>query len=78
MCKTDNSCLYDAVLSTTQILDKRLRIEMATLREMIDRGEIAEIAWIPTDRQIADALIKKRVPSFKILGFTSELKGSSI
>ena len=28
-CKTDNSCLYDAVHSTTQILDKRLWIEMA-------------------------------------------------
>ena len=50
----------------------------AILREMIDRGEIAAITWIPTDRQIADALTKKRVPSFKILEFTFELKGSSI
>ena len=75
-CKTDNSCLYDAVHSTKQILDKRLRIEMAILREMIDRGKRAEIAWIPTGRQVADALTKKGVPSFKILGFTSEPKGS--
>ena len=51
---------------------------MAILREMIDRGEIAEIGWIPTDRQIADTLTKKGVSSFKILGFTSKLKGSSI
>ena len=76
-CKTDNSCLYDAMHSMSQILDKRLQIEMTILREMIDRGEIAEITWIPTDRQIADALTKKRVPSFKILEFTSELRGSS-
>ena len=41
-CKTDNSCLYDAGHSTTQILDKRLRIEMAILREMVDRGEIMD------------------------------------
>ena len=42
ICKTDNSCLYDSVHST-QILDKRLRIEMAILREMMDKKEIAEI-----------------------------------
>ena len=35
---------------------------------MIDKREIAKIAWIPTDRQIADVLTKKGVPSFKILG----------
>ena len=28
-CKTDNSCLYDLVHSSTQILDWRLRIEIA-------------------------------------------------
>ena len=78
ICKTDNSCLYDAVHSTTQILDKRLRIEMAILREMIDRKEIERISWIPTDTQIADALTKKGVPSFKILGYISEPKESTL
>ena len=77
-CKTDNSCLDDTVHSTTQILDKRLRIEMAILREMVERGEIAEISWIPTDKQIADSLTKKGVPSFKILQFISEPKESSV
>ena len=78
MCKTDNSCLYDAVHSTTPILDKRLWTEMEILREMIDRRKISETAWISTERQIADALTKKGVLTFKILGLTSELKGSSI
>ena len=79
-CKTDNSCLYDAMHSTTQIFDKKkkLRIEMAIFREMADRGEIAEISWIPTDKQTADSLTKKGVPSFKILQFTSEPKESSV
>ena len=62
-CKIDNSCLYDLVHSSTQILDKRLCIEMAILREMIKGREIAEISWIPTDVQIADSLTKKGVPS---------------
>ena len=77
-CKTNNSYLYDLVHSSTQILDKRLRIGMAILREMIARKVIAEISWIPTDVQIADSLTKKGVPSFKILGFISEPKESSV
>ena len=52
--------------------------EMAILREMVDRGEIAEISWIPTDKQIANSLTKKGVPSFKILEFISEPKESSV
>ena len=45
---------------------------------MIERKEIAEISWIPTDVQIADCLTKKGAPSFKILGFTSEREESSV
>ena len=71
-CKTDNSCLYDSVHSSTQILDKRLLIEMGILREMIKKKEIAEISWSPNDVQIVDSLTKKGVPSFEILGFISE------
>ena len=35
---------------------------MAILWEMIDKGEIAEIACLLTDRQIANAVTKKGVP----------------
>ena len=77
-CKIDNSCLYDSAHSSTQIMDKRLYIEMAILREMIERHEIAEISWIPINVQIADSLTEKRVRSFKILGFISELQESSV
>ena len=35
ICKTDNSGMHDASHSSTQILDKRLRIEMAILREVL-------------------------------------------
>ncbi len=61
-CKTDNSCLYDSVQSSTQILDKRLHKEMAILREMIERKEITENPWITTDVQIVDSLPKKGEP----------------
>ena len=53
-------------------------MEMAILREMLERKEIAEISWVPTNTQIAHSLIKKGVLSFKILGFISEPKESSV
>ena len=76
--KTENSCLYDLVHSSTQISDKRLHIEIVILRQIIKRKEIAEISWVPTDVKIVDSLTKKGVPSFKILGFISEPKESSV
>ena len=38
----------------------RLHIEMAILREMVNRKEIADISWISNDVQIEDSLTKKR------------------
>ena len=53
-------------------------MEIAILREMHEGMEIAEISWVPTNPQIADSLTKKGGPSFKILGFMSEPKESSV
>ena len=72
ICKTDNSGMHDSSHSSTMILDKRLRIEMAILREMLDNKEIDDITWVPNIHQVADALTKRGVPSFKIL---QHLKG---
>ena len=41
---------------------------------MLRKGELANILWVPTDEQIADALTKKGVPSFKILEHISDPK----
>ncbi len=51
----------------TQILDKRLRIEMAILREMITNKDIHNITWVPSKNQVADVFMKRGVPSSKIL-----------
>ena len=67
VCKTDNTALHGSVYSSTQILDKRLRIETAILREMLARREIDSIKWVSTSDQLADALTKSGVPSKKIL-----------
>ena len=74
VCCTDNSSMYDAVHSSTQVQDKRLRIEIAILREMLNKCEITRMTWVESERQIADSLTKKGVPSFKVLGYFSEPK----
>ena len=66
-CKTDNASLHASVHSNTQILDKRLRIETAMLRQMLARGELASISWVTTKSQFADALTKSGTPSSKFL-----------
>ena len=42
-CRTDSNGLYKSVHSNTQILDKRLRIETAILRQMLEKEEISSI-----------------------------------
>ena len=45
----DNKSLSDAVRTTNVLTDKRLRIEMAQLREMVDNGSLL-ITLVPTDK----------------------------
>ena len=66
-CRTDSNGLYKSVHSNTQILDKRLRIETAILRQMLEKEEIASIDWVPSTEQLADSLTKFGVPSWKVL-----------
>ena len=54
---TDNQSLYDAAHSTKQTLEKRLLVDIAAIREMIERNEI-NVAWIEKNKQISDVLTK--------------------
>ena len=45
-CDTDNHQLYDSLYSIRPIQDKCLWTEIALLREMINKKEIAKINWI--------------------------------
>ena len=66
-CFTDNHQLYDSVYSIRPIQDKRLRTEIALLREMINKNEITKINWIENKYQIADCLTKYGASSEKLL-----------
>ena len=58
-CITDNKSLVDAVHSTKRVDDKRLRLDIAVLVDMLDRKEISDITWVETHMQLADCMTKK-------------------
>ena len=62
---TDCRSLFDAVNSSKAVTDKRLRMEMAMLREMQERGEVL-LSWTETENQLADVLTKRGVNSLKL------------
>ena len=66
-CNTDSHQLYDAVHSIRPIQDKRLRVDMAILREMLEKQELKEINWISKEKQLADSLTKLGASSEKLL-----------
>ena len=49
---TDNQSLFDTINTSHQISDKRLQVEVSSLREMSERGEI-NLYWIQKERQLS-------------------------
>ena len=70
---TDNKSMFDSIRTTNYVLDKRLRVEIASLREMYERNEV-DFRWIETDKQLADLLTKKGGAKFKLLSALRESK----
>jgi transposase InsO family protein len=56
--KTDSKSLYDAAHSTTAVEEKRLRVDIAAIREEIRQRTIL-VDWIPKTEQLADVLTKQ-------------------
>ena len=67
ICKTDSMGLYKALYSTKCVQDKRLRVDMARLRQMIERREITQVEWVESSKQLADCLTKKTASSQSLL-----------
>ena len=58
-CFVDSKSLVDALRSMKQVDNKYLRINMAILKEMLQKGEITSVEWIDTKKQVANCLTKK-------------------
>ena len=63
---TDNKSLYETTISKKPTTDKRLRIDISGIKEMLDRKEI-DIKAIPGSEQLADVLTKKGASPYSLL-----------
>ena len=73
-CRTDSHQLYDAVYSIRPVLHKRLRIDVAILKEMIERKEVTQIKWINKKYQLVDSLTKRGASSHNLMRVFAEGK----
>ena len=65
-CYTDSNSLYDTTGTTHAVSDRRLRVEISALREMISKKEI-DVIWVEKERQLADVLTKRGASSTQLL-----------
>ena len=70
-CFTDNSSLTETLKTSNIVSDRRLRVDIARLREMVREEEI-NVEWVPGKLQIADALTKKGASSEQLLRVINE------
>ena len=63
----DNKSLIDALKSTKFVTDKRLRIDISSVKGMISNKEIKKIEWIPTNKQLANCLTKQGSTSDELI-----------
>ena len=73
-CRTDSCRLYDAVHSIRAITDKRLRIDIALLQEMLLKKKISRTKWIASHEQIADCLTKQEASSNNLISTLQDAK----
>ena len=64
---TDNESLYRNAYSTTMVNEHRLRIDIAIVKQMLEKRELDGINWVSTDKQLADCLTKAGADPAKLM-----------
>ena len=59
-----------SINSTNSMIDKRLRIDTAAIRQMLERGEISTVSHCPGKDQLADCLTKRGADGSQLLKVT--------
>ena len=66
-CRTDSRSLFENAQSLKPVLDKRLRVDIAIVHQMLEKGELQKILWVEKEKQLADPLTKRGVSSNQLL-----------
>ena len=54
----DNKSLFENVHATTLVSEKRLRVDLAAIQQMVNKDEVT-LRWIPAAQQLSDCLTKR-------------------
>ena len=64
---TDHKGAYEAVHSTVAVEDRRLRSEVARVKDYIIRGEVNSLSWVSGKKMLADSLTKRTASTYNLL-----------
>ena len=62
----DSNNLYQAIISTKFVEDKRLRLDIAQIQEEIKDQQV-QVKWVNSDSMLADSLTKKNAKADKLM-----------
>ena len=62
----DNKSVVDAIHSTKVVDDKRLRIDIAALKENLAASELT-VKWCPGDKQLSNCMTKKGASGYPLM-----------
>lgn len=63
----DNKSVIEAILSTRMVEDKRLRVDVAAIQELLKLHDINRIQWVPGHLQLANVMTKQGASGFHLL-----------
>ena len=67
-CFTDNKSLCQNIHSTKLISEKRLHMDLASIKESVSTGDIS-VSWVQTSNQISDCLTKAGADFHRLIEF---------
>ena len=66
-CYVDNKSLVDSLYSSHQVDEKRLRIDLAVIDDMLQKSEITKVHWVDTTQQLANCMTKRGASSTRLM-----------
>ena len=64
---TDSKNLDKSISSVKLVDDRRLRTELAYIKEVLDKGEIQDLSWISGQQMLANCLTKRGASADSLL-----------
>ena len=70
-CFADSKSLHDAVYSSKILTEKRLKIELCAICQLLEKEEIHSVTWVSSSDQLVDCLTKEGASREKLCNVPS-------